>query len=108
MSWSAILALVVGAYGCKLFGIAVLARLGGTDGALDPRFAWFPTVAGLIPPALFSALIAVQTFVADGELQIDARAAGVAAAAVAVWRKAPFVLVVVIAMAVTAAIRWQT
>ncbi len=108
MSWSAILVLVVGAYGCKLFGVVVLAKLGDTDGALDPRLAWFPTVAGLIPAALFSALIAVQTLEADGVLQLDARAAGVAAGAVAVWRRVPFVAVVVIAMAVTAAIRWQT
>lgn len=108
MSWSAILVLVVGAYGCKLFGVVVLSKLGDTDGTLDPRFAWFPTMAGLIPPALFSALIAVQTLDADGALQLDARAVGVAAGAVAVWRRVPFVLVVVIAMAVTAAIRWQT
>ena len=65
-------------------------------------------MAALIPPALFAALIAVQTLESDGAVQLDARAVGVAAGAVAVWRRAPFVLVVVVAMAVTALIRWQT
>lgn len=108
MSWEALLVLVVGSYGCKLFGVAVLARVGGADGVVGGPLAWFPTVTALIPPALFAALIAVQTVEADGALQLDARAAGVAAGAIAVWRKAPFVLVVVLAMTVTAAIRWQT
>ncbi len=108
MSWEAIFVLVVGSYSCKLFGVAVLARLGDGSGDLDPRFAWFPSVAALIPPALFAALIAVQTLESDGAVQLDARAVGVAAGAVAVWRRAPFVLVVVVAMAVTALIRWQT
>lgn len=108
MSWEAVLALVVGSYGCKLFGVAVLARLGDGDGSVGGRLAWFPAMAALIPAALFAALIAVQTLESDGALQLDARAAGVVAGAVAVWRKVPFVVVVIIAMAVTAAIRWQT
>ena len=108
MSWEAVLALVVGSYGCKLFGVAVLARVGGVDGSIGGRLSWFPAMAALIPAALFAALIAVQTFESDGALQLDARAVGVAAGAVAVWRRVPFVLVVIIAMAVTAAIRWQT
>lgn len=108
MSWAAIIVLVFGSYGCKLFGTAVLARIGDDDGGFDGRLAWFPEMAALIPAALFAALIAVQTFEADGALQVDARAAGLAAGVVAVWRRAPFVLVVVIAMTVTAAIRWQT
>ena len=62
----------------------------------------------LIPAALFSALILVQTVERDGALELDARAVGVAVGAVAVWRKVPFVLVVLLSMAVTAAIRWQT
>ena len=100
--------LVVGSYGCKLFGVAVLARVGGADGSIGGRWGWFPAMAALIPAALFAALIAVQTLEADGGLQVAARAAGVAAGALAVWRKVPFVIVVIIAMTVTAAIRWQT
>ena len=65
-------------------------------------------LTALIPAALFSALIAVQTVGGDEALVLDARILGVGAGAVAVWRKAPFVVVVVVAMAVTALVRWQT
>jgi branched-subunit amino acid transport protein len=108
MSWPAIVFLVIGSFGCKWFGVAVLGRLGGTDAIVGRRLGWFPATAALIPPAIFAALVVVQTLEYDGALQVDARAAGVAAGAVAVWRKAPFLLVVIVAMAVTAAIRWQT
>ncbi|MEZ5247438.1 MAG: AzlD domain-containing protein [Acidimicrobiales bacterium] len=108
MSWSAIVLLVIGSFGCKWFGVAVLGRIGGADAMVGGRFGWFPAMTALIPPALFAALVAVQTLEFEGALQIDARSAGVAAGAIAVWRRAPFLLVVVVAMAVTAAIRWQT
>ena len=62
-------------------------------------------LVGLLPAALFSALIVQQTVVSDGELVLDARLAGVAAGAIAVWRRAPFVMVVLVAMAVTALVR---
>lgn len=113
MSWLAIAGLVVGAYGFKALGTFGLARLNRermVTADLRPRgpLSWFPVLAGLIPAALFAALVAVQTLEADGSLQIDARLAGVGAGAVAAWRRAPFVAVIVVAMAVTAAIRWQT
>ena len=47
----------------------------------------------------------VLTFEDAGELVLDARATGVAAGALAVWRKAPLLVVVVVAMAVTAGLR---
>ena len=102
MSWVVIVGLVVGAYAFKALGVLGLGRIGGAATArLEPLTA-------LIPAALFAALVAVQTL-ADGEsLVIDARLWGVGAGAIAVWRRAPFVLVVVIAMAVTAFVRWQT
>ena len=44
--------------------------------------------------------------VVDGEsLVVDGRLVGVAVGAVAVWRRAPFVVVVVAAMAATALLR---
>ena len=94
--------LVVGAYGFKAFGVLGLGRVAGD------ATARFEPLTALIPAALFAGLIAVQT-VADGEaLVLDARLWGVAAGAVAVWRRAPFVVVVIVAMAVTAFVRWQT
>jgi hypothetical protein len=66
----------------------------------DPRVL---RVATLLPVALLAALVAVQTFGSGRALVLDARAAGVAVAAVAVLLRAPFLLVVVLA-AVTAAV----
>lgn len=75
--------------------------LGGRT--LPPRLA---RVAALLPAALLAALVAQQTFVSGaGVVAVDARAAGLAAAAVAVWRRAPFLVVVVVAAAVTAGLR---
>ena len=56
----------------------------------------------LIPVALMPALIVSDTFSVGQHLQIDARAAGVGAAVIAAWRKAPLVLVIVIGVVVTA------
>jgi branched-subunit amino acid transport protein len=97
MSWTAIAVLAAGAYAFKALGLLVL---GGRE--LTVRLQ--PLVA-LIPAALFTALVVQQTVVTDGDLVLDARLGGVAAGAVAVWRRAPFVAVVLIAMAVTAVVR---
>ncbi len=102
MSWTAIAVMTAGAYGFKVFGVFALARIG------DRSAATFQSLTALIPAALFAALVAVQTLEAGGALQIDARLAGVAAGALAVLRRMPFVVVVLVAMAVTGAIRWQT
>lgn len=62
-------------------------------------------VMELLAPALLAALVATQAFGADHALVIDARAGGLAAAAVAVAARLPVLAVVVIAAATTAAIR---
>ena len=111
MSWPAIAVLVLGAYGFKALGVFGLSRLGAGGDVADAStglLRWFPILAALIPAALFAALIAVQTLEAGGALQVDARLAGVTASGVAVWRKAPFIAAIAVAMAVTALIRWQT
>jgi branched-subunit amino acid transport protein AzlD len=56
-----------------------------------------------LAPALLAALVVTQTFSSDEELVLDARAAGLAAAAVAVALRGP-VLVAAGVAAVTAAI----
>lgn len=62
-------------------------------------------VVSLLGPALLAALVAINTF-GDGQaLTLDARVAGVAAGAVAVWRRAPVLLVLLVAAGTTAAIR---
>lgn len=62
-------------------------------------------VLELLAPALLAALVVTQTFADERELVLDARAVGVAAAAVAVALRAPLLAVVIVAAAVTAAVR---
>jgi uncharacterized membrane protein len=63
----------------------------------------------LMPVALLAALIVVEA-IADGRhYDVDAsRLAGFGVGAVAVWRRAPFIAVVVLAAATAAALRWAT
>ena len=96
MSWTAIIVLAVGAYLFKLAGVLLGNRV--SDGPLRQAVQ-------LIPPALFCALILLQTFERDTELVVDARVVGLAVAVVATVRKVPFVGVIVLAMAATALTR---
>ena len=56
-------------------------------------------------PALLSALIGIWTFVDGQAIGMDARVPGVLAALVALLLRAPFLVVIVTAAAVTAAVR---
>jgi branched-subunit amino acid transport protein len=94
MSWAVLLALCATSYGLKAVG-PLLA--GGRRLALQIQ-----RTLDLIPVALLAALILVQTVSTGHRLVIDARIPALAVAAVLVWRRAPF-LVVVLAAAGTAA-----
>ena len=61
----------------------------------------------LLAPAVLAALLVTQTFGAEGGLVLDERALGVGAAAVVAltWRRAPTLLVIALAAAVTAVAR---
>ena len=96
MSWPLLIVLAAGSYGLKVLGVTTL------GGAVERRLG---PVVSLMPAALFAALIAVMTFEEAGGLVLDPRVAGVAAGAVAAWRKAPLLVVVAAAMAVTAGLR---
>jgi branched-subunit amino acid transport protein len=96
-AWATVLLLGLGTVALKGLGPVLL---GGR--ALPARLE---AVLVLLPPAVLAALVVTQT-VADGEqLAVDARVAGVAAAAVAIAARAPILLVVVVAAAVTAGCR---
>ncbi|GAA5026475.1 AzlD domain-containing protein [Streptomyces siamensis] len=98
--WIAIGATAVGCYAVKLIGLLVPA------GVLERPVV--QRLSALLPVALLAALTAQQTF-ADGRvLVIDAKAAGLAAAAVALVLRAPFLLVVGAAVVVTAGVRALT
>ena len=95
--WPALFALFVGSYALKAVGLVALANR-----RLPARVE---ELLALLPAALFGALIMVSTFGDGQSLVLDARAAGLAAAAVAVWRRANFIVVVLAAAVATAAVR---
>lgn len=66
------------------------------------------TVIALLAPALLTALVLTGTFTEDGELTLDARAAGLACAAVAALLRAPLLAIVLVAAVGTAAVRAVT
>jgi uncharacterized membrane protein len=95
--WTTVLVAAAGCYALKLAGLSVPSRwLEGER---------FQRVAALVPVALLAALIATQTFGDGDALVLDARAAGLAAAGGAVALRAPFLVVVALASAVTALLR---
>ena len=91
------LVLAAAAYSFKVLGLIVIGR--------RPLPSALERCLALIPAAMIAALVVNDTFAAGKDLVLDARAAGVAAAALAVWRRAPLIVVVVIGAAVTAAVR---
>ena len=95
--WAAILLAAGGCYLLKLAGLSVPRRV--LDDARVER------AAERLPIALLAALIAVSTFTDGRTLVLDERAAGVAAAGVAVVLRAPFLVVVAVACATTALLR---
>jgi branched-subunit amino acid transport protein len=96
--WLAVLGTSAGCYALKLAGLTMPRRL------LD-----HPTVrrcAELLPIALLAALCAVQAAASGRSLTFDGpRLAGLAVAAAALWRRAPFIVVLVAAAVVTAGLR---
>ena len=63
-------------------------------------------VVALVAPALISALIVAGTFTHGQQLTIDARAAGVGVAVVALWFRVPAVLAMLLAVIVCALLRF--
>lgn len=93
--WTAVIAASVLCLGLKAVGYLL------PHGWLDaPRPA---RIADLLTVALLSALVVVQALAAGPAIVVDARLPAVAVAAVLLWLRTPF-LVVVAAAAVTAAL----
>ncbi|WP_329123864.1 AzlD domain-containing protein [Streptomyces sp. NBC_01465] len=95
--WIAIVATAVGCYLVKLLGLLVPA------GVLEKPLV--KQLSALLPVALLAALTAQQTFGDGQHLVLDARGAGLAAAALALVLRAPFLVVVAAAVVVTAGVR---
>jgi branched-subunit amino acid transport protein len=59
-------------------------------------------VIALLPAALLAALAIVSTVGNGSEIAVDARLVGLVVAGIALWRRLPFVVVIVVASAATA------
>ena len=97
MSWAAIVTLAAGTFALKASGPFLLG-----DRQLP---AMLNRLAGLLPAALLAALIADSVIAADRRVVLDARLAGLVAAAIAVWAKASFLVIVIAGCAATALAR---
>lgn len=97
-TWTTVLVAGACAFALKYLGYLVPARwLTGTRTT---------AVTSLLPAALLSALVAVQTFATPGgKLQLDSRAIGLALAAVLNWRRANFLVTIISAGAAVAVAR---
>jgi branched-subunit amino acid transport protein AzlD len=65
-------------------------------------------MARVAPAALLAALVVASSATRGKDVVVDARLAGVVVAAVALWRKAGFIVTVVLAVATTALVRMFT
>lgn len=95
--WIVVVAVSVATVAIKAAGPVLV---GGR--AIPPRLLG---VVRLLAPALLAALVATQVFGAGRGLTVDERVLGLAAAVVALALRAPALVVVVIAAAVTALAR---
>ena len=91
-------ALAAGTYVLKAFGPLVL-----SNKRVLPN--WLKRFAMLLPTPLLAALVITSTFTSDDKIIFDARIAGVVVAMIALAKRIPFVLVIVIAAAATALCR---
>jgi branched-subunit amino acid transport protein len=94
--WIAVIGTSAIAFGLKYFGHSIPEKY-----LTNPRALRINT---LIPIALLSALVAVQTVAEKSKLVIDQRLAGLAVAVIALALKAPFPVVVLGSAAVSALI----
>lgn len=96
--WTTVLVASGLSFALKYLGYLVPHQL--LDGPVVSR------VTAMLPVALLSALVAVQTFTGTGGgLTLDARAAGLVVAMTALLLRAPFLVVVILAAATAGTLR---
>jgi branched-subunit amino acid transport protein len=96
-AWTALAGLAIGVYACKAAGPILLG-----DREL-PR--WLGTLAARVPGPLLAALTVVSGIGDGARWAPDARLIGLLCAGLALWRRANFAVVVLIAAVATAATR---
>jgi branched-subunit amino acid transport protein len=97
MTWTWMFALALGTYAMRASAPLFL----GTRQL--PELA--ERIVNLVAVSLIAALVATSTFADGKSLHLDARVAGVAVGAIAIWRGASFPVVVVLAAATAALLR---
>lgn len=95
--WVWLLIAAVVAYATKLLGYLVPAKV-----LADPRMS---RVAGTLTIGLLASLTVVNAAATGTNVVIDARLGALAAAAIALWFKAPFLVVVLAGAAAAAGLR---
>jgi hypothetical protein len=96
--WITIAALTVGTIATKAAGALILGNHPPGERTL--------AMTGLVAPALLAALVVYETFgKLGGGITIDARAAGLGTAVLAIVLRAPMLAVILLAAAATAAVR---
>jgi branched-subunit amino acid transport protein len=96
--WATTLTASIGCYALKLAGVSLPESVLG-----HPRTQ---RIAGLLPVAMLSTLIVTDLFDANRHYHADWHTlAGVAAAAIALWRGRSLIVVFAVAIAVTALLR---
>jgi hypothetical protein len=95
--WLTIAVLTVGTVAMKIAGPVLLGERAPGERMM--------AMTGLVAPALLAALVVYETFSADDGITLDARAAGLGAAVAAILLRAPMIVVILFAAAVTAGVR---
>ncbi|WP_186759592.1 AzlD domain-containing protein [Arthrobacter alpinus] len=95
--WLWLLVSVVLAYATKLLGYLVPARV-----LANPRMSH---VAGTLTIGLLASLTVVNAVASGTAVVLDARIGALVAAAIALWLKAPFLVVVLVGAAAAAGLR---
>jgi branched-subunit amino acid transport protein len=100
VAWLTVVALAAGTFAIKATGPVLLG-----DRTLPAPVA---AVVGLLAPSLIAALVVVESFTDRDRLVVDARLAGLAAAAVAIALRRSMMVAVLVAAAATALARALT
>ena len=87
--WATVIAGSLGCYLLKLAGLSVPAAW--------VEQPWVARIVDFVPAALLAALVAVQALTSGHDLVLDGRLVGLAAAALALALRAPFIVVLVLA-----------
>ena len=99
-TWTAVLVASAGCYLLKLAGLSVPASW--------VEQPWVARIVDFVPAALLAALVVVQGLTSGEQVLVDGRLAGLAAAAVALALRAPFIVVLVLAGATGALVHVVT